>query len=50
MDNNDECTPIEDSFPDENIFSISTNPPWYAYISKYIATGKMPPHFSYREQ
>ena len=27
MDNNDECTPIEDSFPDENIFAISTNPP-----------------------
>ena len=50
MDNNDECTPIEDSFPDENIFSISTNPPWYAYIANYLATGKVPHNFSYREK
>ena len=50
MDKNDECTPIEDSFPDEHIFSISTNPLWYVDIAKYIATEKVPHHFSYREQ
>ena len=50
MDNNDEFTPIEDSFPDEHIFAVSTRPPWYADISNYLATGKVPHHFSYREQ
>ena len=50
MDNNDECTPIEDSFPTEHIFSVSTKPPWYADIANYIATRKVPPHLSYREQ
>ena len=50
MDNNDECTHVEDSFPDENIFLVSTTPPWYADIANYLATGKVPPHLSYREQ
>ena len=50
MDNNDECTPIEDNFPDEHLFAVSTKPPWYANIANYISTGKVPPHFSYREQ
>lgn len=50
MDNNDECTPIEDSFPDEHIFAVSTKSPWYADIENYLATGKVPPHLSYREQ
>ena len=50
MDNNDECTPIEDSFPNEHLFAISTSPPWYADIANYLATGKVPHHFSYREQ
>ena len=50
MDNNDECTPIEYIFPNENIFAVSTKPLWYADITNYIARGKIPPHFSYREQ
>ena len=50
MDNNDECTPIEDSFPDEHPFAVSTKPPWYADIANYLATGKVPHHLSYREQ
>ena len=49
MDNNDECTPIEDSFPDEHLFVVYTKPFWYADIANYLATGKVPPHFSYRE-
>ena len=49
MDNNDECTPIEDNFPDENIFVVSTKPLWYADIANYLAKWKVPPHFSYRE-
>ena len=50
MDNNDECTPIEDSFPDEHLFAISTKPLWYVDIANYLATWKVPHHFSYREQ
>ena len=33
MDNNDECTTIEDNFPDEHIFIVSTKPLWYADIA-----------------
>lgn len=49
LDNNAESTPVEDSFPDEHIFSISTNTLWYADIANYIATGKVPRHLSYKE-
>ena len=49
MDNNDECTPIEDSFPNEHLFAVSTKPPCYADIANYLAIGKVPPHLSYRE-
>ena len=49
MDNNDECTPVEDTFPDEHLFAVSTKPPLYANISNYLATGKVPPHLSYME-
>lgn len=48
MDNNDKCTSIEDSFPDEHLFAVSTKPLWYVDIAKNIATGKVPHHFSYR--
>ena len=50
MDNNDECTPVEDSFPDEHLFADSTKPLWYADIANYLSTGKVPPYLSYREQ
>ena len=50
MNNNDEFTPIEDSFLDEHLFLVSTKPLCYADIANYLAIGKVPPHFSYREQ
>ena len=50
MDNNDEFTPTEDSFPGELIFAVSTKPLWYANIANYLATRKVPPHLSHREQ
>ena len=50
MDNNDECTPIEDSFPDEHLYTVSTKSLWYADIANYLATEKVPPRLSYREQ
>ena len=50
MDNNDGCTPMEDSFPNEHLFAVSTKPLWYTDIANYLAICKVPHHFSYREQ
>ena len=36
-----ETTPINDSFPDEFLFSINKMP-WYANIVNYLATCEMP--------
>ena len=36
-----ETTPINDSFPDEFLFSINTMS-WYANIVNYLATSEMP--------
>ena len=37
----EEVTPLKDTFPDEHLFSVSTLP-WYADIVNYLATGKLP--------
>jgi hypothetical protein len=37
-------------FPYENLFSISTQTPWFVDIENYLTTGKFPQHFSYRER
>jgi hypothetical protein len=34
--------PVEDNFPDENVFFISTFTLWYADVANYLVTGKMP--------
>jgi hypothetical protein len=33
---------VEDTFPDENLFSISRFTLWYADVANYLVTGKMP--------
>ena len=43
-------TPIEDNFPNEHIFVVSANTPWYADIVNYLATRKVPRHLSYKEK
>jgi hypothetical protein len=43
-------TPVEDNFPDENLFVISTFTPWYAYVANYLVIGKMPQKLSPREK
>jgi hypothetical protein len=48
--NNDENTPVDDSFPDEHLFVVSTNILWFADIANYLATGKFPQHLSPREK
>jgi hypothetical protein len=40
--------PVEDNFPGENLFAISTFTPWYADVANYIVTRKMPHKLSPR--
>jgi hypothetical protein len=47
---NDDNSPVDDSFPDEHLFAVSTHSPWYAYIANYLVAGKVPPHLSPRER
>jgi hypothetical protein len=43
-------TPVDDNFPDENLFSISKFTPWYTYVANYLVRGKMPKKLSPREK
>ncbi|KAH9329223.1 hypothetical protein KI387_001331, partial [Taxus chinensis] len=38
MENNNEEQVVDDSFPDEHLFSISTRTPWYADIANYLVS------------
>ncbi|XP_024042762.1 uncharacterized protein LOC112099576 [Citrus clementina] len=42
-------TPINDSFPDEFLFSV-TSMPWYANIVNFLVTGKMPLQWNAQEK
>ena len=35
-------TPVEDQFPDQYLFAISTQTPWFADIANYLVSGKFP--------
>ena len=48
--NNSDDSPVEDSFPDEHLYAVSTYSPWYANITNYLAAGKLPHHLSPREK
>ena len=50
LENDIEGTPIKDSFPDDYLFAISANTPWYADIANYLAIGKVLRHLSYKDQ
>ena len=43
-------TIIEDTFPDENLFHTKIHTPWYVDIENYLATNRMPPHFSHKDK
>jgi hypothetical protein len=38
--------PVDENFPDESMFFISTYIPWYADVENYLVTGKLPQNFS----
>ena len=44
-----EMTPINDNFPDEHLFSVTTTP-WFANIVNFLVTGKMPPQWSSQDK
>ena len=39
---------IEENFPDEQLFQVVVQIPWYGDIVNYLACGIMPPEFSYQ--
>ena len=41
---------IAENFPDEQLFQLSFQLPWYADIVNFLACGVMPPEFSYQER
>ena len=41
---------IEEKFPDEQLFQVSVQVPWYADIVNYLAYGIMQPEFSYQQK
>ena len=41
-------TKIEENFPNEQLFQVSIQVPWYADIVNFLAYGIMPPEFSYQ--
>ena len=45
----DDNLPIEESFPDEQLMSVS-HIPWFADIVNYLATGKLPTHWSKQDR
>jgi hypothetical protein len=48
--NEDDDIPVDDSFPDEHLFSLSVNNPCFAYMENYMATRKLPSHLSPHEK
>ena len=46
----DGTKPIDDTFPDEHIFVVSVQTPWFVDIANYLATRKIPNHLSPHEK
>ena len=38
--------PIDDTFPDEHMFVVSIQTPWFVDIANYLVTRKVPHHLS----
>ena len=43
----EEETEVVENFPNEQLFQLSFQSPWYADIVNFLAFGVMPPEFSY---
>jgi hypothetical protein len=47
---NDDNSFVDDSFPDQHLFVVSSHSPRYEFIANYLVAGKVPPHLSPRER
>ena len=43
-------TEVAKNFPDEQLFQLSIQSPWYADIVNFLACGVMSPEFSYQQR
>eukprot|EP00253_Pinus_taeda_P022646 PITA_22646 len=41
---------VEDQFPDEHLFAVAVETPWYADVANYLAVGKLPKHITPNER
>ena len=41
---------IAEHFPDEQLFKLSLQSPWYADIMNFLACGIMPPELNYQQR
>jgi len=48
-DSKSDITPIDDYFPDESLFSVSTMP-WFANIVNFLVSGQLPAHWSTQDK
>ena len=46
----EKVTKIEKNFPNEQLFQVLVQVPWYADIVNFLACGIMPPEFSYQQK
>ena len=46
----EEETRLTENFPDEQLFQLSCQLPWYADIVNYLSCGVVPPEFSYQQK
>ena len=44
-----EMEPINDDFPDEDLFDLSVKTPWFVDLANYLTTRKLPQHLTSRE-
>jgi hypothetical protein len=49
LTSNENEPPVEDSFLDEHLFSISNNSPWFANITNYLDAGRLSHQLSPKE-
>eukprot|EP00253_Pinus_taeda_P033758 PITA_33758 len=45
-----ETVAVEDQFPDEHLFVVAVQTPWYADVANYLAVGKLPKHLTPNER
>ena len=50
IQHDDSAKPIDDTFPEEHLFVLFVQTPWFADIANYLATGKLPNHLSPHEK